>query len=148
VALFPPLLFRRCSYGLGVALQLAVVLSISVGTVSLPFGQVVRIVLQPLLPGLITAAWSAVKAQVVWQFRLPRTLLAVIIGAVVVGAALSGAALQAMVRNPLAEPYISGVSSASVSCAGVALLDLDAASRFNVVLEVTRGAAFDYRTVC
>lgn len=50
VALFPALLLA-----LAAALLLAVVLSISVGAVSLPFGQVVRIVLQPLFPGLITA---------------------------------------------------------------------------------------------
>lgn len=51
---------------------------------------------------------SPLQDQAVWQFRLPRTLLAGIAGA---GLALAGALMQVTVRNPLAEPYILGVSS-------------------------------------
>ena len=43
-----------------------------------------------------------------WHIRLPRTILAVVVGA---GLALVGAALQAVTRNPLADPYLFGVSS-------------------------------------
>lgn len=116
-------LFATLVLGLSVALLLAVVLSISVGAVSLPFGRVVQIVLQPLFPGLILEDWSPVEAQIVWQFRMPRTLLAGVVGAAL---SVAGAVLQAMVRNPLADPYIFGVSSGA-SVGAVAVLTLTGA---------------------
>ncbi|MFI1918418.1 FecCD family ABC transporter permease [Nocardia sp. NPDC020380] len=54
---------------------------------------------------------------IVWQLRVPRTLLAAIVGA---GLAVSGAGMQTLVRNPLADPYLLGVSSgAGVGAAAV-----------------------------
>lgn len=47
---------------------------------------------------------------VVWQLRLPRTLLALFIG---VGLGASGAALQGLLRNPLADPAVVGISSSA-----------------------------------
>lgn len=45
---------------------------------------------------------------IIWKIRLPRVILAAIVGA---GLALCGAVMQATVQNPLAEPYILGISS-------------------------------------
>ncbi|MBX2820810.1 MAG: iron ABC transporter permease [Rhodothermaceae bacterium] len=45
---------------------------------------------------------------IVWQIRLPRVLLAYLVGA---GLSLIGLAMQTLVRNPLAEPYILGIAS-------------------------------------
>lgn len=45
---------------------------------------------------------------IVWHLRLPRALLALAVGG---GLAVVGVAMQALVRNPLAEPYVLGVSS-------------------------------------
>ncbi|MFC4373047.1 FecCD family ABC transporter permease [Nocardia halotolerans] len=54
---------------------------------------------------------------IVWQLRVPRTVLAAVVGA---GLALAGAAMQTLVRNPLADPYLLGVSSgAGVGAAAV-----------------------------
>ncbi|KXJ43186.1 MAG: ABC transporter permease [Cycloclasticus sp. Phe_18] len=53
---------------------------------------------------------STLEALVFEEIRLPRTLLAVLIGA---SLGLSGAALQGMIRNPLAEPGVIGVSSSA-----------------------------------
>lgn len=64
----------------------------------------------------------ATKAQqiIVWDIRVPRILLAAIVGA---GLAISGAAIQALVKNSIADPYILGVSSgASVGATAVILL--------------------------
>ncbi|WP_269936470.1 FecCD family ABC transporter permease [Arthrobacter sp. HY1533] len=64
-----------------------------------------------LLPGM---GWmgdgtiTVAQDQAVWNFRLPRALLAGIAGA---SLALAGALLQSNVRNPLAEPYILGISA-------------------------------------
>lgn len=59
---------------------------------------------------------------IVWQIRLPRTLLALVVGA---GLAVAGAGIQTLVRNPLADPYLLGVSSgASVGATAVITLGL------------------------
>lgn len=58
--------------------------------------------------------------QIVWEFRLPRALLGFVVGAAL---AVAGAVLQAVVRNPLADPFVFGVSSGA-SVAAVAALTL------------------------
>jgi iron complex transport system permease protein len=45
---------------------------------------------------------------IIWELRLPRLILAIIVGA---GLSVAGAVLQSLLRNPLAEPYILGISS-------------------------------------
>ena len=61
--------------------------------------------------------WTSAQWQIVWHVRLPRVLLAALAGA---SLALVGVAMQAMVRNPLADPYLLGVSSgASVGAVSV-----------------------------
>jgi iron complex transport system permease protein len=102
-----------------VALVIATILSVSVGAVALPFGKIVRIILYNTL-GLGVADWKAVEAQIVWEFRLPRVLLAAIVGSAL---SVAGTVLQAMVRNPLADPYILGVSSGA-TIAAVAVITL------------------------
>lgn len=55
----------------------------------------------------LTPAPSLVADRIVWQLRLPRALLALAVGG---GLAVVGVAMQALVRNPLAEPYVLGIS--------------------------------------
>lgn len=88
-----------------------VVLSGSVGSVPVGVIRSAQIVIGHLLPGMpwmSDGTLTPLQDQAVWQFRLPRALLAGLAGA---GLALAGALMQATVRNPLAEPYILGVSS-------------------------------------
>jgi len=70
----------------------------------------------------VTSAWlyqgSAADQLIVWQIRLPRALAAFSVGAAL---GLSGAALQGLLRNPLAEPGVLGVS-ASASLAATTVL--------------------------
>ncbi|WP_244894013.1 FecCD family ABC transporter permease [Planobispora rosea] len=62
----------------------------------------------------------------VWDLRLPRVLLAALVGA---SLAVCGAALQAVTRNSLADPYLLGVSSgASAGAVAVAVLSVGAGS--------------------
>lgn len=56
---------------------------------------------------------------VVWLIRLPRVLLALMIGS---GLSVSGIVLQAVVKNPLADPYVLGISSGAVLGATLALM--------------------------
>lgn len=86
----------------------------------------------------IIDAWAVVQGRltgdpvggpddiIVWSLRLPRGLLAVIVGA---GLALSGAAMQTLVRNPLADPYLLGVS-AGASAGAAAVLTVGAFAGF------------------
>jgi len=53
---------------------------------------------------------------IIWDVRLPRALFALVAGA---GLAVSGAAMQSVMKNPLADPYITGISSGA--CFGVAV---------------------------
>ena len=106
-----------------VGLVVAIVTAVAVGSISIPLGTVVRIIIEQLRPGIVTPTWTPTEAQIVWDFRLPRALLGVIVGAAL---AVSGTTLQAMVRNPLADPYIFGVSSGA-SVGAVAVLTLGTA---------------------
>ena len=56
---------------------------------------------------------------VIWQIRLPRSLMAMAVGALL---ALSGAVLQGLFRNPLADPGIIGVSGGAALGAGLAIV--------------------------
>jgi len=58
----------------------------------------------------LLAGLSPQQSLILWEIRLPRTLMTAIVGA---GLAISGVALQALFRNPLAEPGLIGVSSSA-----------------------------------
>ena len=83
-------------------LLLAILLSISVGSVFIPIPDVLR-VLAGQAPRVVTEA-----ATIVLALRLPRTALVLLTGAALGG---SGAAYQGLFRNPLADPYLIGVAS-------------------------------------
>lgn len=84
-----------------------VVASVAVGSVGIRPDTVVQVFAHRLFPGVVAPA-PDLESRIVWEFRLPRALLAALVGA---GLAVAGAVLQAVVRNPLADPYVFGVSS-------------------------------------
>lgn len=65
-----------------------------------------------------TAADSMLNT-IIWQIRFPRVLMAVLVGATL---SLGGLVFQALLRNPLAEPYILGISGGSAIGAIIAIL--------------------------
>lgn len=96
---------------LALAIAVMIMVSGATGTIEVGVVDAVRIVVGHLLPGMpwmSDGSLTPLQDQAVWQFRLPRAVLAGIAGA---GLALAGAVMQVVVRNPLAEPYILGVSS-------------------------------------
>jgi iron complex transport system permease protein len=86
----------------------ALLFSVAVGPVFIPPETFVRILTEQL-PGVSLAAdWPETFQTIVFQVRLPHTLLIAITGAALAG---SGAAYQGVFRNPLADPYLIGVAS-------------------------------------
>ncbi len=107
-------------WGLGlVALLLSISAAVSIGAVPVPLGTVWGVMLERVAPGWVTPDWSAGRAAIVWEIRLPRALLAALVGA---GLALVGAVLQSVTRNPLADPHLLGISSGAAFGAILALL--------------------------
>lgn len=62
---------------------------------------------------------SATQDAIVWQLRVPRVLTAAIVGG---GLALCGAVMQALTRNPLADPYLLGLSAGASTGAVIVLV--------------------------
>lgn len=93
-------------------LVVTAVLGVALGSVRLPIDEVVGALL-----GAPTT--DPVTAMIVWQVRLPRTVTAILAGAAL---SLAGVQMQTLFRNPLADPYILGVSSGA--SLGVALVVL------------------------
>lgn len=65
-----------------------------------------------------SCALSAVEQQIIWDIRLPRIFMALLTGA---GLSITGAILQSVTRNPLADPYLFGISSGAALGAVLAM---------------------------
>jgi iron complex transport system permease protein len=121
----PSSLVRRIGTGTGIAfataavLTLSIVVAVSVGAVAIPLGTVWGVALDRILPGIVTPDWTVGRANIVWEIRFPRVVLAGLVGA---GLGLVGAALQSVTRNPLADPHLLGISSGGAFGAIAALL--------------------------
>jgi iron complex transport system permease protein len=102
-----------------VALLLTFSLAVSVGAVFIPGATVRGVLANALIPGAVAADWPPGHEAIVWDLRLPRAILATLVGA---GLAVTGAALQAVTRNPLADPHLLGISSGAAFGAILALL--------------------------
>ena len=90
---------------LAVLVVVSMVISLAFGSEHLTLRGVVE-VLQARLSG--RPGPDPVYDTIVWDLRAPRVLMAALVGA---GLALAGTAMQTLVRNPLADPYLLGVSS-------------------------------------
>lgn len=86
---------------LTVILLLSGIVALSVGTVSVPMSKVAAV-----FAG--SGEVSDTERAILLDVRLPRLLLAICVGA---GLSVAGLVFQALLRNPLAEPYILGISS-------------------------------------
>ena len=87
----------------------ATLLSLAWGQMAIPFHYVIASLSQGIgLPFFHGGRVPADEAAVLWQIRLPRTLVGLMVGA---GLGISGAVLQGIFANPLADPGIIGISS-------------------------------------
>ncbi|MFI0936395.1 FecCD family ABC transporter permease [Streptomyces sp. NPDC021019] len=97
-------------------LLVTVCVAVSVGSVGVPLGTVTRVIAHHLTG--FGASPGVMDDQIVWNLRMPRVLLAAVVGA---GLAVVGVTLQATVRNPLADPYVLGVSAGAGLMASIAI---------------------------
>ncbi|MCM3584424.1 iron ABC transporter permease [Mesobacillus maritimus] len=97
------------SYILATAfLFIAILMGISIGTVSVPVFDILNIIGAEVFRFPPNEQINPMHSNIVMNIRLPRVLLAGLVGA---SLAIAGAAFQGLLRNPLADPYTLGVSS-------------------------------------
>ena len=112
-----------------VAVLLAILVSVRFGAVPVSTAQVLD---------ALAGTGSGPERTIVLELRLPRAVLALLVGG---GLSLAGAVFQALLRNPLAEPYILGVSGgAAVGAVLVLALGLAAAGSWVLPLAAFAGA--------
>src|SRR5438045_1693891 len=99
--------FRTTMAVLSVALVVAVVLGVWLGAVDIPPGTVLRLFAWKLHLAARPDVPRSVEI-IVFQLRLPRVLLAGVVG---IGLAVAGLLFQGLFRNPMADPAVIGVSS-------------------------------------
>jgi iron complex transport system permease protein len=99
---------RRTILIASAALLLSLVLAGAIGAVRIPPADVVRIILSRV-PGFhLAPTWDEMNAVILWEIRLPRVVMGALAG---MALSVAGGAYQGLFKNPLADPYILGVSS-------------------------------------
>lgn len=79
---------------------------VSVGTMKIPILETYTILIERIFN--LDNSVSATSSGIIWKIRLPRVIMGLVIGA---GLALCGVVMQAIVQNPLADPFLLGISS-------------------------------------
>lgn len=104
-------------------------LALGYGNAQIPLEQIIDIVINPAAANY--ADDSGALHDIIWLLRMPRIILAVCVGA---GLAVCGVVMQAIVKNPLADPYILGISSgASLGATAAVLLGVGSALGENFI---------------
>ena len=81
-------------------LVLGLLLNLNIGSVKIPAGEILRM--------LFSGDDASTESRILWSIRIPRMLLAAILGG---GLSVSGFLLQTFFRNPIAGPFVLGISS-------------------------------------
>ena len=134
--------FAAVLVGLSVGLAMSIVLAVTLGPADISPVTAWRIGMHQLMPDAVPADWLAAHERIVWHIRLPRALLAVLVGATL---AVVGTVLQAMVRNPLADPTIlGGTSGAAAGAVGVMVLGWAFAGSYTLSVAAFAGGLIGY----
>ena len=129
-------MIRKPFLTVSVLLGAALVLSIALGAVTIPPGNALQILVNKF-PGVeIESIWPAYFETILWDLRLPHTILIALTGAALAG---SGAAFQGLFRNPLADPYLIGVASGA-GLGAIVIMSIPQAGRYLVPIGAFLGA--------
>jgi iron complex transport system permease protein len=107
---------------LTVALTLIIILSLNLGFAQIPFSTVLSILAKrvPLLNNLVDSSnISYVDEAIIIQIRMPRVLVGALVGAAL---AAAGVVFQGIFKNPMADPYVLGVSAGAAVGASLAIV--------------------------
>lgn len=102
-----------------VLLLVVALFSVVWGNVTIPVSEILAIMRHHLFDTPLPVTIMPSTDAIVWELRLPRLLLAAVVGS---GLALSGTVMQATVQNPLAEPFILGIASGASVGAVIAIV--------------------------
>jgi iron complex transport system permease protein len=94
--------------GGGVLLLASMLAAVAIGSVGIGIGETAAILGRRLLALPIAETWSPAAETIIFELRLPRVLTAMLVGG---GLAVAGTVFQALLRNPMADPYIIGTAS-------------------------------------
>lgn len=129
---------RRLRYtvvfaSLAAAILIVTILNINTGSVRIPAGRILRI--------LVTGRGEANEVGIIWKIRMPRILLSAVLGG---GLALSGFLLQTFFGNPIAGPFVLGISAGAKMCVALVMIVLlgqfGEASSWTLILAAFAGA--------
>jgi iron complex transport system permease protein len=95
-----------------IVLLVAIIIGLAMGSTESSINEIIQSLLGKSTQGSMLTA-------IIWQIRFPRVLLAALVGATL---SLGGLVFQALLRNPLAEPYILGISGGSAIGAIIGIL--------------------------
>jgi len=98
---------------------LIIITAVSLGSTSISFIDTIQITFHKIFKLPLSENIDAKNVSIVWLLRLPRVMLAFLVGGCL---AMSGAVCQSILRNPLASPYILGVSSGASLGAGIIII--------------------------
>ena len=118
---------------LAAAFLAVIILNINTGSVRIPVGRILKI--------LLLRQGEAREVSIIWKIRMPRILQAAILGGAL---ALSGFLLQTFFSNPIAGPFVLGISSGAKMCVAIVMIVLigkfGAASSWTLILAAFAGA--------
>ncbi|MBZ8177684.1 iron chelate uptake ABC transporter family permease subunit [Corynebacterium sp. 3HC-13] len=100
-------------------LIIAPALSLGFGPAAIPFSEAFHIFWGKLSGLGDLSQYHSNVVSIIWQHRVPRILSAIGVGAIL---GISGVVMQAVIRNPLAEPYVLGLSSGASTGAAIAIV--------------------------
>ena len=119
----------------------ALTVSTTIGAVSVSAPDIAKILVNKISgSNVFEATWESKTENIIWNIRFPRVIMAFIVGA---GLSLCGVLMQALTKNPLADPYVLGISSgASAGAVGVIILGwFSFMGGYSVIFGATLGAA-------
>ncbi|PCJ47264.1 MAG: ABC transporter permease [Gammaproteobacteria bacterium] len=119
-----------------ILLLASIIVSISLGSVDITFKEILATLFS--CTANTDCQVSAIHQQIIWELRLPRILMALLTGA---GLSVTGAILQSVTRNPLADPYLFGISSGA-SLGAVIVMAAVSGAALSVTLGALVGSAF------
>ncbi|MDR1363949.1 MAG: iron ABC transporter permease [Spirochaetaceae bacterium] len=106
--------------GMGAGLLGVMVMAVNFGALNLKSSWIFKIIVNGIFGcELFAGEWKPQLVSIVWNLRLPKVIAAALIGA---SLSLSGIFMQAVTRNPLADPFVLGVSSGASTGAVAAIL--------------------------